>query len=144
MAIHVAVLMAMQRVEVITDGGRRRRYDEEEKLRLVRGAFSPGVKVAEFARIEGVDASLLYRWRRQVLGAATERPRFAPLVVRGGDGEADAGGPAAPMPPPDPDPRSDPGIVEVELACGARVRVTGAADPAAIRAVMGALRGRRR
>ena len=33
MAIHVAVRMAMQRVEVITDGGRRRRYDEGEKLR---------------------------------------------------------------------------------------------------------------
>ena len=54
MANDVAVPMAMQRVEVITDGGRRRRYDEEKKLRLVRGAFSPGVKVAGFARIEGV------------------------------------------------------------------------------------------
>ena len=63
-AIRVAVLMAMRRVEVIADGGRRRRYDEGEKLRLVRGAFLPGVKVAEFACIEGVDASLLYRWRR--------------------------------------------------------------------------------
>ena len=53
MAVHVAVPMAMQRVEVITGGGRRRRYDEQEKLRLVRGVFSAGVKVAEFARIEG-------------------------------------------------------------------------------------------
>ena len=140
MAIHGAVLMTMQRVEVITDGGRRRRYDGEEKLRLVRGAFSPGVKVAEFARIEGVDASLLYRWRRQVLGAAPERPGFAPLVVAGGDGPVDAGGSTAPFSPPEP----EPGLVEVELACGARVRVRGAADPAAIRAVMGALRGRGR
>ena len=140
MAIQVAVLMAMQRVEVITDGGRRRRYDEEEKLRLVRGAFSPGVKVAEFARAEGVDASLLYRWRRQFLSAAAERPSFAPLVVTGDAGLAEAGASAAPLPLPDP----APGIVEVELACGARVRITGAADPAAIRAAMGALRGRRR
>ena len=141
MALHVAVSMAMQRVEVITDGGRRRRYDEE-KLRLVRGAFSPGVKVAEFARIEGVDASLIYRWRRQHLGGTVARPSFAPLVVTSDAGSVGTGDPAAPLPPPDPGP--DPGIVEVELACGARLRITGAADPAAIRAVMGALRGRRR
>ena len=137
MAIHVAVLMAMQRVEVITDGGRRRRYDEDEKVRLVSGAFAPGVRVAEFARERGVDASLLYRWRRHLLGGAVARPSFAPLVVTG-DGLADARGSAAPMAAPEP------AIVEVELACGARVRITGAADPASIRAVMGALRGRRR
>ena len=135
MASHVAVPVAMQRVEVITDGGRRRRHDEEEKLRLVGGAFSPGAEVAEFARAESVDASLLYRWRRQLLGAATEPPSFALLVVAA---EAEPlVGSAAPEAP-------DPGIVEVEIACGARVRITGAADPAAIRAVMGALRGRRR
>ena len=125
---------------MITDGGRRRRYDEEEKLRLVRGAFSPEVKVAEFAHIEGVDASLLYRWRRQYLGGTVARPSFAPMVVRDEDETADAGSPAAPLPPPEP----AAGMVEVELACGARLRVTGAADPAAIRAVVGALRGRRR
>ena len=135
MVIHVAVPMAMQRVEVITDGGRRRRYDEEEKLRLVRGAFLPGARAAEFARAEGVDASLLYRWRRQLLGAATERPSFAPLVVAvEAEPLVESAAPEAP----------EPGIVEVELACGARLRITGAAEPAAIRAVVGALRGRRR
>ena len=135
MAIHVAVPMAMQRVEVITDGGRRRRYDEEEKLRLVKGAFSPGAKVAEFARAEGVDASLLYRWRRQYLGGTVARPSFAPLVVAAeAEPLVESAAPEAP----------EPGIVEVELACGSRLRITGAADPAAIRAIMGALRGRRR
>ena len=116
-----------------------RRHDEE-KLRLVRGAFSPGAKLAEFTRAEGVDASLLYRWRRQLLGAVTERPSFAPLVVTGGDGPVEAGGSAAPLPDPEP----VPGIVEMELRRGARMRITGAADPAAIRAVMGALGRRRR
>ena len=135
MAIHMAVPMAMQRVEVITDGGRRRRYDEEEKLRLVRGAFSPGAKVAEFARAEGVDASLLYRWRRHLLSAATERPSFAPLVVAT---EAEPLVESAALK------ASEPGVVEVEFTCGARLRITGAADPAAIRAIVGALRGRRR
>ena len=88
-----------------------------------------------------MDASLLDRWRRQHLGGTVARPSFAPLVVRDEDETADAGSPAAsPLPPPEP----AAGMVEVELACGARLRVTGAADPAAIRAVVGALRGRRR
>ena len=139
MAIHVAVPMAMHRVEVITDGGRRRRYDEKEKLRLVRGAFSTGAKVAEFARAEGVDASLLYRWRRQFLGAATERPSFAPLVVTQ-DADPLVGSAASETSAPTP----ALGVVEAELPCGARLRITGAADAAAIRAVVGALRGRRR
>ena len=141
MAIHVAVAMAMQRVEVITDGGRRWRHDEEKKLRLVRGAFSPGVKVAGFARAEGVDASLLYRWRRQHLGGTVARPSFAPLVVTD-EGAPPTGGAAPEVHAPTPGPM--PGVVEAELPCGARLRVTGAADPAAIRAVVGALRGRRR
>ena len=116
----------------------RGRYDEDEKLRLLSWAFAPGVRVAEFARKRGVDASLLYRWRRQLLGGSVGRPSFAPLVVTGGDGPVDVESSAAPMAAPVP------GIVEVELACGARLRVTGAADPAAIRAVMGALGRRRR
>ena len=114
MAIPVAVLMAMRRVEAIAEGGRRRRCDAQEKLRLVRGAFPPGAKVAQFARAEGVDASLPHRWRRPLRGAATERPSLAPLVVTGGGGPVDGGSSAAPMAAPAP------GIVEVELACGAR------------------------
>ena len=101
----------------------------------MRGAFSPGVKVAEFARAEGVDASLLCRWRRHLLGAATERPSFAPLVAATeAEPLVESAAPEAP----------EPGIVEVELACGARLRITGAADREAIRAIVGVLRGRRR
>jgi hypothetical protein len=91
MDIHIAVLMAMQRVEVITDGARRRRCAEEEKLRLVRGAFLPGARVAEFAHAEGVDASLLCRWRRQRLGETVARPSFAPQVVMRDDGPEEGG-----------------------------------------------------
>ena len=95
------------------------------------------MKVAEFARAEGVDASLLCRWRRQHLGETVARPSFAPLMVTG-DEPADAGGSAAPMVAPEP------GTVEVKLACGARLRIKGATDREAIQAIMGALRGRRR
>ena len=92
---------------------------------------------AALTLIVALQAVQLYRWRRQFLGAAAERPSFAPLVVaQEADPFAESAAPEASAPAP--------GIVEVELACGSRLRIAGAADPAAIRAIMGALRGRRR
>ena len=60
--------MATQRIEVITGSGVRRRYSDEEKLRLVEEAFGPGASVMEVARREGVDQSLV---------RATSAPSFS-------------------------------------------------------------------
>ena len=75
--------MAFDRLEVITDGGRRRRYAPEEKGRLVANAFASGVSVTAFAREHGVDPSLLYRWRRQMglMTRAAAAVSFAPVIV---------------------------------------------------------------
>lgn len=40
--------MALDRVEVISEGGCRRRYDPEEKRRLVERASAPGVSWTAF------------------------------------------------------------------------------------------------
>ena len=79
----MAVPMAFDRLEVITDGGRRRRYAPEEKGRLVANAFASGVSVTAFAREHGVDPSLLYRWRRQMglMTRAAAAVSFAPVIV---------------------------------------------------------------
>lgn len=126
--------MATQRIEVITGSGVRRRYSDEEKLRLVEEAFGPGASVMEVARREGVDQSLLYRWRRQIFGRQARLPAFTPVAVAVDD--ADAAGVAAAVAPGEP---PEPGMIEVELAGGARVRVTGAPEPATIGAVLAAL-----
>lgn len=126
--------MALERVEIITGSERRRSYGDDEKVRLVEGAFAPGVKVAEFARQRGVDPSLLYRWRRQMSGHVMGPPTFTPLAVFDG-GDAAAATVTA---------RVGSGTVEVEFASGVRVRVSGAADRGAISAVIAALRDRRR
>ncbi len=128
MAIRMAVPMAIQRVEVITGREVRRRYSDEERRRLVEAAFGPGVKTAEFARHAGVDPSLLYRWRRQLLGASA--PTFTPVAVVP-DGV-----------PPARAPGTATGVVEVELPGGARVRMTGPVDPALAAASLAALVGR--
>lgn len=130
----------MQRIKVVTDGGRGRHYDKGEKLPLVRGAFWPGVKVAEFACVGGVDTSFLRRWRRQFLDAAAERPSFASPVVTDDDEPANAEYLTALFPPSDP----ELGVMKVGLAGGVRLRITGAADPARICMVMEARRRRQR
>ena len=71
--------MAYERVEVFTGRARRRGYTAIEKSRMIAEAFRPGVVVADAARRLGVDASLLYRWRRLSEEEPLTPPRF--LVV---------------------------------------------------------------
>ncbi len=66
----------MSRIEVITSVERRRRWSASDKARLVAAMEEPGAIVTEVARKGGVDASLLYRWRRQ-LAALTDAERQA-------------------------------------------------------------------
>ncbi len=63
--------MLMSDVEIITDGGRRRRWTAAEKLRIVEGEAEPNgdgrASISVVARRNGVGANLLYRWRRLML-----------------------------------------------------------------------------
>ncbi|TWA58599.1 transposase [Azospirillum brasilense] len=54
--------MAYQRVEVLRGTERRRNYTPAEKVRMVEGAFRPGVVVTDVARRLSAHESLLYRW----------------------------------------------------------------------------------
>lgn len=57
----------MSEIEIITDGGRRRRWSAAEKLRIVEETFYGGESISAVARRNGVAPNLLYRWRRQML-----------------------------------------------------------------------------
>ena len=52
------------RVEIITARERRRRYTANEKLALVDATMQPGMTVSAVARLNGVSASLLFKWRQ--------------------------------------------------------------------------------
>ena len=54
-------------VEIITDGGRRRRWSAAEKLRIVEETLDGRTSISVVARRNGVGANLLYRWRRLML-----------------------------------------------------------------------------
>ena len=69
------------RLEVV-DTGRRRRWTDEEKLRIVEESFSAPRLVSATARRNGISNALLFAWRK----AYRERPRgavagFVPAIV---------------------------------------------------------------
>ncbi len=54
-------------VEIITDGGRRRRWTAAEKLRIVEETLDERASISVVARRNGVAPNLVYRWRRLML-----------------------------------------------------------------------------
>ena len=72
------------RLEVV-ETGRRRRWSEEEKLRIVTESLSGPRLVSATARRHGISTSLLFAWRRAHRGGTlTSRPAdagFMPAVV---------------------------------------------------------------
>lgn len=114
---------------------RRRVRPEDEKRRIVAETYDRGASVSEVARRHGLNANLLFTWRR-VMGrvapaSAEEPPRFVPAVIVT---EAEAA--STPVPPPA-------GAMEIVLVAGDRVIVDRTVDGAALARVIEALSRRR-
>ena len=118
--------MTMTRMEVITAVQRRRRWSRAEKARIVAAALEPGAVASDIARRAGIHVSQLFRWRKQLCGPIA--PLFA--AVRIAPESSTASVPGLP-----------PALIEIELAAGARLRLSGAVEPALAAAVLGALTG---
>lgn len=120
------------------DARGRRRFTAEFKRRIVELTFRPGASVAGVALAHGINANPLFKWRqwyrREGRVVAGEGPVWLPVAIAPAVEPADAEAGHEPAPP-------DPGRIEIEVA-GARLRVTGAVDPATLRAVLAGLRGR--
>jgi transposase len=156
-------------------GGRRSRrsWSDEEKRRIVAEAVLPGASVADIARRHGVNANLVFNWRkiaRAALSAAepnalavssqanaslaaAEHCEFIPIGVidraedeelalgaRPSSTEA-AGGTSSrreSLPHPGMDER--PGVIEIDLADGVRLRVDAFVNERALRRVLAVLK----
>lgn len=118
--------MTNDQVEVITSVQRRRRWSRAEKEALVAATLEAGASVSGVARSAGIHASQLYGWRRRLCSRLDAAPAFAAVSVAA-----------------EPTPRmvSGPGVIEIEFATGARMRVTGAVDAGALTAAVTALAG---
>ena len=118
-------------------GQARRRWSEEDKRWLVAETFRPGATVHGVARRRGVSPSLLFAWRKLFwVGAGIERATPAPSGVPGFAAVAIA--PVTPSSAADTVPAPS-GLIEIELACGDRVRILGAPDPTTVAAALRAL-----
>lgn len=57
----------MSEIEIITDGGRRRRWSAAENLRIVEESLYDGESISAVACRNGVAPNLLYRRRKLML-----------------------------------------------------------------------------
>ena len=109
----------------------RRRWSEETKRRLVALTYAPGASVAEIARRHGMNDNLLFNWRRRI-GADSQALVSAPVLSFARvDVVAEVGGGSAPR---------GPGLIEIELQGGARVRVDAEVNEPALVRVLSALK----
>lgn len=114
----------------VTDTGRRRRWTDAEKVRIVEESFGAPGRVAETARRHDLGRSLLVRWRRQYrdgeLAVGSELPRFAPLTLS----EQDVGRmPSERAMPEAVVAAASDGLVEITLVNGRRLSAAASLDP---------------
>src|SRR5262249_34544863 len=119
----------VSRLDVV-DTGRRRRWSEDEKLRVVTESLAGPRLASSTARRYGISPSLLFAWRRRVraepVATGTEAPAFVPAVVIP---EATPALQAAPLS----------GRIEIVLTNGRRLIVDAAIDAGAVARLVVAL-----
>jgi transposase len=119
--------------------GKRRRWPEGLKREIVAALAEPGASVSNVARRYDVNANQLFKWRRRFggrsVGTSVEPVRLLPVEITSAllpaaetRGVGASGPSAAPT-----------GSIEIALRGGTRVRIKGAADPAAVSAAVGAV-----
>jgi len=118
----------VSRVDVAT--GRRRRWSDAQKGRIVAESFARGVKASDVARRYDMSPQQLFQWRREARSGAllvpvTDDFPFAEVSI-----DLACEGPAR---------STGCSFIEVEVG-GARMRVTGATDLGLLSSVVKILR----
>ena len=130
------------RVEVLGGLERRRRWSQDDKARIVEETLTPGVKVTEVARRNGVAASLVFTWRRQARTSEQIVPSFAPVQIAATEAEetpkllsaGDSRGRSVAA--------ARIGLIEIDLGNRRRIRVDAHVDPEALARVLEVLERR--
>ena len=127
--------------QVVRAPRRRREHSAEFKRELVERSLEPGVSVAAIAMDSGINANLLFGWRRrhlESLAQAEAAPARSPDAVLL-PVSIEASPREIHRAPPAPSARSSGGTIEIEIG-SARVRLRGPVDDASLRSVLTALR----
>ena len=147
---------------MVSDGrAGRRKWTAEQKRRIVEETRAPGASVSVVARRYDINANLLFKWKRheEAGGLVVPPPGSPEFVPIGVVGRANEGGPAllarmacietptggnAPARPDALHRPSElearPGVIEIDLPDGMRVRVDAFVDARALARVLSALK----
>jgi transposase len=102
----------------------RKSWSDDEKRLICAQTRRPGISVSQVARRYDVNANLVFKWLRDPRfspdEATEDEARFLPVEFVG---ESDGGRPAV---------RSDESRIEIELADGHSLRISGPYDPDAL------------
>jgi transposase len=115
----------------------RKRRSTAEKRLIVEQALEPGASVARVARAHGLNANVVFNWRRlysegKLAVETTQAMKLLPVSIEERE---------VVDPPAEEAVIPSCGSIHIELRGKVRIRVEGHADPAAIRAVLEVLRG---
>ena len=139
--VRSATTEPVRRLEVFTGAGRRRKWSDEDKARIVAETVACGESVCAVARRHGLSPQQLFGWRRQLREAAAqhseaEELQFVPAVV-----DVSASAPALCRQRKAPRCKSEP-VIEVEVD-GVTIRAGRGADANTIAAIVQALKASR-
>lgn len=124
---------------------RRRDHSPELKRELIRQCLQPGASVSSIAMAHGINANLVFKWRREHRAALTASPQPAqtptpellPITLAS---PAPSDATVAPHPARTPcTARANTGSIELDFA-GARLRLRGTVDQESLVALLTALR----
>lgn len=118
-----------RRLEVLTEPGRRRRWSDDDKAKVVAETLEPGAVVAEVARRWQICPQQVFTWRREMRAGIGAPLDFVPVVVETTALKSEAAVTPARGTPP----------IEVKLA-GAVLRVAPGTDEAQLTMVLRAIR----
>lgn len=123
----------IERLEVV-ETGRRRRWSDEEKLRIVLESLETPRAISSTARRHGISRSLLMTWRRtfrpEPTGRDVQQTGFVPAMVATAETvAAESGAPAS-------------GRMVIEIGKDCRVIVDAGVDAAALGRVLAILERR--
>jgi transposase len=121
----------------VTDTGRRRRWTDAQKVRIVEESFGARGSMSETARRHDISRTLLVRWRGQYhdgeLAGGAAPLRFMPLTLAA---------PEAPAIPPAPEPKPVPASTdraEITLLNGRCLSIAATIDPVVLTRLVQAL-----
>ena len=129
---------------MLTTKTTKRKHTVAFKRKLVGLSEQPGASVAATALENGINANLLFKWRRLQLGRPTSTPSrccavMLPVTIEPMPPVYAASNTAPPPGVANATRASFAGVIEIELG-GVRVRLRGAVDPDSVRCVLQTLR----